>query len=78
MTIKSGIHFSEDKAEAIIMALVNAHGNQAAHVYAQWVGLPYAYCGDCEEMTPFRTAGLDPNNLQGPCMCYMCGSVENH
>ena len=77
MTIKSGIHFSEDTTEQLISALYTAHGMEAVDVYAQWVGLPYAYCSYCEQKTPFQTGGHDPNHLQGPCMCYVCGSREN-
>jgi hypothetical protein len=77
MTIKSGIHFSEGKAENIISLLYNAHGMTAVDVYAQWVGLPYGYCGECDQQTPFQTGGQDPNILQGPCNCYVCGNREN-
>ena len=77
MGIRSGIHFSEEKAEHVINTLYIAHGAEAVHVYAQWVELPYAYCGGCEEMTPFQTGGHDPNHLQGPCSCYICGDTEN-
>ena len=77
MSIKTGIHFSEDKAERLIEALYTAHGMTAVDVYARWVGIPYAYCGECDQETPFRAGGMDPNSLQGSCTCYVCGNVEN-
>jgi len=77
MAIKSGIHFNEDRVQAIIDLLAATHGLEPVHLYAQWVGLPYAFCDSCDEQMPFISAGHDPNQLQGPCVCYVCGSVEN-